>query len=65
LGLILDFEWIIEIIFELAKVSGLELGHKLSDLMIDINLRVPDIREFTVSQIVKITSKCLVKSGEG
>jgi AP-3 complex subunit delta-1 len=64
LGLILDFEWIIEILFELAKVSGLELGHKLSDLMIDINLRVPDIREYTVSQIVKKFTKGLVKSGE-
>jgi AP-3 complex subunit delta-1 len=52
--MMLDFEWIIEILFDLSKVSGLSLGSKLSDLIIDINLRVPDVREFTVSQIVNI-----------
>lgn len=52
LSLTLDFEWIIEILFELSKLQGLDLGYNLSDLLIDINLRVPDVREFTVSQIV-------------
>ena len=52
--IILDFEWIFETLIELAKNPLLDLGSKISDLIIVICLKVPDIREFAISQSVII-----------
>ena len=54
-----DFEWIVGVLLELAEVKELELGGRLQNTLIDVCLRVPDVREYAVSRLVQtLVSGC-------
>ncbi len=57
---VVDFEWIVGILLELAAVDELDLGNRLQDVLIDVCFRVPDVREYAVGCLVQLFSQLLM-----
>lgn len=49
-----DFEWVVSILFELGSLPDLTVGPRISNVLLDLCVRVPDLRPYTVNAAVKI-----------
>ena len=47
-----DFEWLLSVLPELSRVQGLDLGNLLSDMLMDICVRIPGLRSYAVNLLV-------------
>jgi hypothetical protein len=51
-ALIDDFEWYITVLVDISACKGVYAGLSISKQLIDIMLRVPEVREFTTRKLV-------------
>ena len=49
-----DFESVVSILFELGSLQDLTVGPRISNVLLDLCVRVPDLRPYTVNAAVKI-----------
>ena len=50
----LDFKWYVSVLADLARLHGIRQGQLLSSQIIDVALRVPDIRQFAVNALLPL-----------
>ncbi|KAL6061399.1 AP-3 complex subunit delta-1 [Balamuthia mandrillaris] len=51
---VLDFEWYLEVLVSLTRVKGTKHGRLICDQMMDVTIRVEDIRPFAVHQMTQL-----------
>ena len=49
-----DFEWVVSILLELGSLSDLTVGPRISNVLLALCVRVPDLRPYTVNAVVKV-----------
>jgi hypothetical protein len=49
-----DFEWVVSVLLELGSLSELTVGPRISNVLLDLCVRVPDLRPYTVNAVVKV-----------
>ncbi|KAJ3175822.1 hypothetical protein HK101_010571, partial [Irineochytrium annulatum] len=52
--LVSDFEWYIGVLARLARVPGVSVGGELANQLVDISVRVKEVREFSVGQMTML-----------
>lgn len=59
-----SFEWYVSVLVELSRVEGSRHGTLVADQMIDVAVRVPTVRRFTVSQMaLLLQNACVLMAG--
>ncbi|KAI8896476.1 Clathrin/coatomer adaptor, adaptin-like protein [Globomyces pollinis-pini] len=51
-----NFEWYIEVLIDLTHFPGLNVGHLVRDQLIDLCVRVKDIRSFSIQKLIPLLS---------
>ncbi|TDL20898.1 Adaptor protein complex AP-3 delta subunit [Rickenella mellea] len=49
-----DFEWYLSVLFDLAYVAKAPVGPAIRDQLVDVSIRVPQVRRYAVSLSVKL-----------
>ncbi|KAJ3161977.1 AP-3 complex subunit delta-1 [Geranomyces michiganensis] len=49
-----NFEWYITVLVELVRAKGVDVGGLLASQLVDVAVRVPEVREFAVQSMVKL-----------
>ncbi|CAG0900344.1 unnamed protein product, partial [Darwinula stevensoni] len=61
-----NFEWYVSVLVELTRVEGTQHGKLVANQMLDVAIRVPAVRSFTVAQMALLVenSHLLVRSAQ-
>ncbi|KAJ2234260.1 AP-3 complex subunit delta [Coemansia sp. RSA 485] len=51
-----NFEWYVATLVDLVYVSGVDVGHKLSERLLDVTVRVRQVREYSVKMARRLLS---------
>ncbi|TCD71148.1 AP-3 complex subunit delta [Steccherinum ochraceum] len=51
---VLDFEWYLSVLVDLAYVASVDIGSDIRDQLVDVTARVQGVQRFTVSLMVKL-----------
>ncbi|KAJ3220829.1 AP-3 complex subunit delta-1 [Clydaea vesicula] len=51
-----DFEWYIKVLYQIATCQGISLGKEISDQLIDVTVRVQEVKVFTDKQMLESLS---------
>ena len=53
---IIDFEWYLSVLVDLAYVAGVNIGTQIRDQLMDVTIRVRATRRYAVQLMVKLLS---------
>ncbi|CAL8097067.1 unnamed protein product [Calicophoron daubneyi] len=53
-----SFEWYISVLVELARIDNIRNGELLSTQLMDVAIRVPSVRQFSVTQMALLLDMC-------
>lgn len=53
---VIDFEWYLSVLVDLAYVAAVDIGTQIRDQLMDVTLRVRATRRFAVQLMVKLLS---------
>ena len=51
---VLDFEWYLSVLVDLAYVASVDIGAEIRDQLVDVTARVKGVQRFAVSLMVKL-----------
>ena len=49
-----DFEWFVQILIDLCNITLCDISEKIKLILIDLCIRIPDIRPYTIDKVVLI-----------